>query len=88
MPWEIIPPGTKIDFIGKRHLAAGLSIALLLAAAAAIPINGIRLGIDFAGGTEIQLEFAPGVPASEGAIREVLTSGLEIAESRVSPRQP
>ncbi|MFP6606969.1 MAG: protein translocase subunit SecF, partial [Myxococcota bacterium] len=83
MPWEIVPPGTKIDFIGKRRLAALLSGLLLLTSLAAVWVNGVRLGIDFAGGTEVQLEFAQGVPASDGAIRDVLTEALEIAEPSV-----
>jgi len=83
VPWEIVPPGTKIDFIGKRRLAALLSGLLLLTSVAAVWVNGVRLGIDFAGGTEVQLEFAQGVPASDGAIRDVLTEALEIAEPSV-----
>ncbi|MFP6624066.1 MAG: protein translocase subunit SecF, partial [Myxococcota bacterium] len=83
MPWEIVPPGTKIDFIGKRRLAALLSGLLLLTSAVAVWVNGVQLGIDFAGGTEVQLEFAQGVPASDGAIRDVLTEALEIAEPSV-----
>ena len=83
MPWEIVKPGTQIDFVGKRRVAAVVSGALILAAIAAIPLKGIRLGIDFAGGTEVQLEFAPGVPASDGAIREVLIGALEIEEPSV-----
>jgi preprotein translocase subunit SecF len=83
VPWEIIKPGINIDFIGKRRLAAVFSGLLVLASAIAIPINGVRMGIDFAGGTEVQLEFAAGVPASDGAIREVLTQTLEIAEPSV-----
>ncbi len=71
MPFEIISPGTRIDFIGKRHLAFAVSAALLLASVAAIPIQQIRLGIDFAGGTEIQLRFDDAVGADEGAIRSV-----------------
>ena len=83
MPWEIVPPGTNIDFIGRRRLAAVLSGAILLASLALIPVNGIKLGIDFAGGTEVQLEFAPGVPATDGAIRQVLIGALEIEEPSV-----
>ncbi len=83
MPWEIVKPGTHIDFIGKRRIALALSAALLLAAVVAIPMQGIRLGIDFAGGTEVQLAFAPGVEASDGAIRDVLTGALEIDEPSV-----
>ena len=81
MSFEIVKPGIRIDFIGKRRLCAGLSAAMLLAAAIAIPFQGIRLGIDFAGGTEIQVRFAPGVPADEGAIRTLLRDGLEIEEA-------
>ena len=55
MPFEIVPAGTKIDFIGKRHLCAAISAALLLAGVVAIPIQGVRYGIDFAGGTEVQV---------------------------------
>jgi preprotein translocase subunit SecF len=83
LPWEIIRPDTTIDFIGKRRLCAALSASLILAAAIAIPINGVRLGIDFAGGTEVQLEFAPGVQASDGAIRTILIDALEISEPSV-----
>jgi preprotein translocase subunit SecF len=83
MPWEIVPPDTRIDFIGKRRLAALLSGALLLASVAAVYFNGIRLGVDFAGGTEIQIEFAPEVSASDGQVRDVLTGGLGIEEPSV-----
>ncbi len=50
MPFELVPSGTHIDFIGKRRICAVLSIALLAVSALAIPLRGIRLGIDFAGG--------------------------------------
>lgn len=70
MPFEIIPSGTHIDFIGRRHIAFALSALLFLVAFAAIPIQGVRLGIDFAGGTEVQLRFED-EGAEEGAIRSV-----------------
>jgi preprotein translocase subunit SecF len=69
--FEIIPPGTHIDFLGKRRVAIGFSLALMLAAVVAIPIRGLRFGIDFAGGTEVLLRFAPGTTADEGPIREI-----------------
>ena len=34
MPLQIVPAGTKIDFIGKRNLCAAISSALLLAGVA------------------------------------------------------
>ncbi|MBW2417670.1 MAG: protein translocase subunit SecF [Deltaproteobacteria bacterium] len=69
---ELVKPGTNIDFTGKRGLCALLSLGLLSASLIAIPVRGVRLGIDFAGGTEIQVKFAPEVEASEGPIRDVL----------------
>ena len=83
MPWEIVKPGTQIDFIGKRQIAAVVSVGLILASVIAVFVNGVQLGIDFAGGTEVQLEFAAGVEASDDPIREVLTNALEIAEPQV-----
>jgi preprotein translocase subunit SecF len=73
VPFELVPAGTHIDFIGKRRLCAALSIGMLLASIAAIPIRGLQLGIDFAGGTEIQVRFALDSNAHEGAIRSVVT---------------
>ena len=74
MPLEIVPPGTHIDFIGRRHIAFAVSALFLLASLAAIPIQGIRLGIDFAGGTEVQLRFPVEAGADEGAIRAVASA--------------
>ncbi len=72
MPFELVKPGTHIDFIGKRNLCAALSVGVLLASLIATQVNGVRLGIDFAGGTEIQLKFDEGVEVSEGPIREIV----------------
>ncbi len=69
MPFEIVPSGTRIDFIGKRYVCGAISLLVLVAGLAAIPIQGVRLGIDFAGGTEVQVRFAEASGASEGAIR-------------------
>jgi len=72
VPFELVPQGTHIDFIGKRHLAIGISLVMLLAGAVAVPINGVKMGIDFQGGTEMQVLFAEQVNADEGAIRKVV----------------
>lgn len=73
MSLELVPAGTHIDFIGKRRLAAFVSLGIIVASLIAIPIQGIRLGIDFAGGTEVQVRFEPGTEADEGAVRSVVT---------------
>ncbi len=72
MPFELVPPGTHIDFIGKRRITAAVSIVVLLAGIAAVPINGVKLGIDFQGGTEMQVLFEDQVEADEGSIRSVV----------------
>ncbi|MFB0978557.1 MAG: protein translocase subunit SecF [Myxococcota bacterium] len=74
MPYEIVKPGTKIDFIGKRRLCAMLSAGLIIASLIATQVNGIKLGIDFAGGTEVQLTFEPQVDVTEGPIRELVSA--------------
>jgi preprotein translocase subunit SecF len=74
VPYEIVKPGTKIDFIGKRRLCAMLSAGLIIASLIATQVNGIKLGIDFAGGTEVQLTFEPQVDVTEGPIREIVSA--------------
>jgi preprotein translocase subunit SecF len=78
VPFELVPPGTHIDFIGKRRIAAVISVALLLAGAIAVPINGVKLGIDFQGGTEMQVLFEDQVDVDEGSIRNLIGAcGIE-----------
>ncbi len=78
MPFELVPPGTHIDFIGKRRIAATISLVLLLAGAVAVAVNGVKLGIDFQGGTEMQVLFDDQVAVDEGAIRRVVGAcGIE-----------
>ena len=72
MPFEIVPPNTQIDFIGRGKLCATLSALLIMISLALIPVRGVRLGVDFAGGTEMQVRFDSGVVADEGSIRSVL----------------
>ena len=86
MSWEIVPSGINIDFIGKRRLAAWLSAGVILASIIAIPLRGggdwsqgIRMGIDFAGGTEVQVRFEPGHAPNEARIRSAVSgmAGVE-----------
>jgi preprotein translocase subunit SecF len=72
VPFELVPPGTHIDFIGKRRITGAISIALLLAGALAVAVNGVKLGIDFQGGTEMQVLFEDQIEVNEGSIRSVV----------------
>ena len=46
-----------INFMGKRKLAALASILLLIASIASIATQGLQLGLDFTGGTLVEVEY-------------------------------
>jgi len=54
---ELIKPGTNIPFTKYRHIAVALSSVVNLAVLAFLLIRGPNLGVDFAGGTVVQLRF-------------------------------
>jgi preprotein translocase subunit SecF len=72
MPFQIVKPGTQFDFLGKWRICVAISVALLLMGLAGIPLRGFRLGIDFAGGTEVQVRFLDAAGLGEGDIRTVV----------------
>jgi len=54
---QFIRPGTQFDFVGKRKLAAIVSTLLVVASMVLFFVKGPNWGIDFTGGTEIELHF-------------------------------
>ena len=68
---EIVPHDLNIDFLGRRRLWVGLSTALIVLGIAAAVFGGMPVGIDFAGGTEFQLQFDEGVVVDESRLRTV-----------------
>ena len=67
---------TKIDFMGKRKYALTFStIMVLLGILSIVQImrGTANLGIDFAGGTAVQIKFNENVPLQD--VREALTAG-------------
>ncbi len=75
MPFfQIIPPGTRIDFVGRWRLCAALSLLLIGAGVAAIPLRGIQLGVDFAGGYQVIVHVEEGTKAGEDDTRAALAS--------------
>lgn len=62
MMWKwinIVPPDTKIDFIGKRRLSLGISMVLFTVAILSLLFQGLNFGIDFRGGILIQAHIEP-----------------------------
>jgi preprotein translocase subunit SecF len=58
--------------MGKRHLWLAISAALMVASIVAIPIFGIRRGIELGGGADLQLKYA--TAPDLGAIRSALAA--------------
>jgi len=83
LPFEIVKPGTHFDFIGKWRICVAVSVAVVLLGVAGIPLRGFRLGIDFAGGTEVQVRFLDPGAVDEGDIRNVV-NGLGIPNASVT----
>jgi preprotein translocase subunit SecF len=73
VPIQIIPPDTKIDFLGKAKYAVAASLLIIVAGFASALIQGVRWGVDFAGGTEMQVHF-PGELPDTGAVRAAVES--------------
>ncbi len=70
--FRLVPEETKINFIGKRLLAFVFSIVLLSGSIGLIVKDGLNFGIDFAGGTMIEVR-TPEVP-DLGAVRQELNA--------------
>ncbi len=71
---QLIKPNTNIDFVGKRKLAFFVSIALILIGIASLIVKGgPNYGIDFAGGTLVQVKFTEPTDAAtiKGALKDL-----------------
>ncbi len=78
--FQIIRPDTNIEFTRYMKPAFLVSLAVILASAAVVVAKGgLNYGIDFVGGTVVEVQFA--APVKIGEVREALgASGLAGAE--------
>ncbi|HEX6851602.1 MAG TPA: protein translocase subunit SecF [Candidatus Polarisedimenticolaceae bacterium] len=60
----------KFDFVGKTKIWAGVSIAMVVLAVAVLSTKGLHKGIEFTGGTEVQVQYAS--KPDIGAVRAIL----------------
>jgi preprotein translocase subunit SecF len=77
---EFIKPGTYIDFMRLARPVILTSITLVCLSLASLFFPGPNFGIDFAGGTEIQLAFQGDVDTAElrGILDEIGHSGADV----------
>ncbi|MDX1465110.1 MAG: protein translocase subunit SecF [Halomonas sp.] len=66
----------QFDFMGKRRIAFGVSAAMLLASVVAILTLGLNLGLDFTGGTLVEVRFAS-APALETVRQTLEATGFQ-----------
>ncbi|WP_303721275.1 protein translocase subunit SecF [Malonomonas rubra] len=73
---QLIKPDTNFDFVGKRKLALIVSAVLILVGLVSLVVKGgPDYGIDFAGGTLVQVQFSE--DTDPAAIKKAL-SGIEL----------
>jgi len=60
----------EIDFLGKRKIALILSSLLIIVSIVSLLVNGLKLGIDFTGGTLVEIGYKQ--PADIGVLRNTL----------------
>ena len=71
--FNIINPHSNIDFVCKRFIWIGLSVAMILATIALFFTKGLNYGIDFTGGAEVKVK----IPSTwdTGHLRTTLEKG-------------
>lgn len=78
---QFIKPDININFVGKKKIAFSVSLAMILISIASLVIHkGPKYGIDFAGGTLIQVKFDE--PVTLANIKSGL-AGIKLGKSSV-----
>jgi preprotein translocase subunit SecF len=94
---EIIRPNTHINFLGARKVAAWISVAMVLITVVSLATRGLNLGIDFTGGTLVEMGFSGAVDLDqvrgrleqsefEGAVVQYYGTAQEVL-IRLGPQQ-
>jgi len=79
---ELVKPGININFVGRLKYAVIFSVVLTILCIISILWRGLNYGIDFAGGTLVQIKFHKAASADD--IRKVLNQ-IGIDDSVIQP---
>ena len=79
--FSFIPPDTKIDFVGMRTITWIVSALLTVVPLILVETHGLNMGIDFEGGTLIEIQTKES-PANLADIRSKV-HGLDIGEVQI-----
>lgn len=70
---QVFKNAPNYDFMGKRNIALAVSAVLLIASLASLFIKGLNFGLDFTGGTLIELGYSQPVELTN--VRQTLSDG-------------
>ncbi|HSH44168.1 MAG TPA: protein translocase subunit SecF [Arenicellales bacterium] len=70
---ELITTNANVDFIGRRRIGLILSVLLIVVSVASVFARGLNFGIDFTGGTLVEVGYDESVNVAE--VREQLVDG-------------
>lgn len=54
---EFFNPDSKVDFMGARRWTAAFSVLIFVVSITALAVNGLKWGLDFTGGTQIEVTY-------------------------------
>lgn len=63
--FQLLNQVPKLDFVGKRKLAMYISVGLLLISLGSLGVRGLAFGIDFTGGTLLEVGYPQAVELSD-----------------------
>ena len=72
-PMQLFRKTTKLDFLGKRKIALAASGILIVASILALFLRGLNFGIDFTGGTLVEVGYPNSIEVEE--TRSLLVGG-------------
>ncbi len=79
---EIFKSNKSYNFMGRRLPFLGFSALLVIASFVLLFTKGLNLGIDFSGGTLVQVQYTKAAPIKD--IREILNTDIRFEKSTVT----